>query len=214
MMDFGLAFSFLFQDPDWVKKIAIAAVLNVIPLIGQIAVLGWTILLAKRVIAGEEHPMPDWDEAGEIFAAGLKAFVIGFLYALPVMIIMVPTSLLGLFDSSGDSISIFELGMICLSCIVALYGLLVSLVWPVAAGELAATDDLSTALNPGRILRLFQAAPSAYIIVFLGFIATGIVASFGVVLCFVGVLFTAAYAYAVQGHLIGQAYKQASASAS
>ncbi|MFN2149389.1 MAG: DUF4013 domain-containing protein [Anaerolineales bacterium] len=213
MMDIGLAFSFPFQDPDWVKKIAIAAVLNLIPLVGQIAVLGWTILLAKRVIAGEEHPMPDWDEAAEIFTAGLKAFVIGFLYALPVLVIMFPASLLGMFDNSGDSISIFEIGMICLSCLIALYGLLISFLWPAAAGELAATDDLGTALNPGRILRLFRAAPGAYIIVFLGIMAAGIVASFGVVLCFVGVLFTGAYAYAVQGHLIGQAYKQASASA-
>ena len=102
MMDFGLAFSFPFQDPDWVKKLAIAAVIGVIPLIGQIAVLGWTIMLAKRVIAGEEHPMPDWEEAGEIFTAGLKAFVIGFVYALPVLVIMFPASLVSLFDNSGD----------------------------------------------------------------------------------------------------------------
>ena len=213
MMDFGLAFSFPFQDPDWVKKLAIAAVIGVIPLIGQIAVLGWTIMLAKRVIAGEEHPMPDWEEAGEIFTAGLKAFVIGFVYALPVLVIMFPASLVSLFDNSGDSISILEVAMICLSCFMSLYGLLISLVWPAAAGELAANDDLGAALNPGRILRLVQAAPGAYIIVFLGVIAAGIVASFGIVLCFVGVLFTAAYAYAIQGHLIGQAYKQATAAA-
>jgi hypothetical protein len=42
-------------------------------------------------------------------------------------------------------------------------------------------------------------------------IASGILASFGVILCFVGVLFTGAYAYAVQGHLFGQAYKEATA---
>jgi hypothetical protein len=213
MTDFGLAFSFPFQDPDWVKKIAIAAVLMLIPLLGQIAVLGWMVLLAKGVIAGEEHPMPDWEEAGEIFTAGLKAFVIGFVYALPVLVVIVPASLLGFLDNSRDSFSILELAMICLSCFTALYGLLISFVWPAAAGELAATDDLGAALHPGRILRLVQAAPGAYVIVFLGTIAAGIIASFGIVLCFVGVLFTGIYAYAVQGHLIGQAYAQASAAA-
>jgi hypothetical protein len=212
-MDFGLAFSFPFQDPDWVKKLAIAAVIGMIPLIGQVAVLGWTIMLAKRVIASEEHPMPDWEEAGEIFTAGLKAFVIGLVYSLPILVIMVPTSLLGVFDNSNNSISIIELLMICLSCFMALYGLLISLVWPAAAGELAANDDLGAALNPAHILRLVQAAPGAYLIVFLGTIAAGIVASFGLVLCLVGILFTAAYAYAIQGHLIGQAYKQAMAAA-
>jgi hypothetical protein len=213
MTDFGLAFSFPFQDPDWVKKIAIAAVLMLIPLLGQIAVLGWMVLLAKGVIEGKEHPMPDWEEAGEIFTAGLKAFVIGFVYALPVLVVMVPASLLGWLDSSNNSFSILELAVICLSCFMALYGLLISFVWPAAVGELAATDDLGAALHPGRILRLVQAAPSAYIAVFLGTIAAGIIASFGIVLCFVGVLFTGIYAYAVQGHLLGQAYAQASAAA-
>jgi hypothetical protein len=212
MVDFALAFSFPFQDPDWVKKIAIAAVIALIPLLGQVAVLGWMILLAKRVIAGQEHPMPDWDEAGEIFTAGLKGFVIGFVYALPVLVIVVPMAILSALADSNNSFSIFQWLSICLSCFTAIYGILVSLVWPAAAGELAASGDLGAAINPGRILRLVQAAPGAYLIVFLGTMAAGIVASFGIVLCFVGVLFTGAYAYAVQGHLIGQAYKQASAS--
>lgn len=213
MMDFGLAFSFPFKDPDWIKKIAIAGVINIIPLLGQIAVLGWTILLAKRVIAGEEFPMPDWGEASEIFTAGLKAFAIGFIYALPVMIVMVPTSLLGAFDNSNNSFSILQALAICLGCVMGIYGLLISFLWPVAAGELAASGDIAAAISPRRIFTLVRAAPAAYLIVFLGTLASGIVASFGVVLCFVGVLFTGAYAYAVQGHLIGQAYKQAGAAA-
>jgi uncharacterized membrane protein len=40
-MDFGRAFSFVFEDPDWLKKVAIAGLVMLIPVIGQLVVLGW-----------------------------------------------------------------------------------------------------------------------------------------------------------------------------
>jgi hypothetical protein len=93
-----------------------------------------------------------------------------------------------------------------------LYGLALAFFLPAAYGELAATDDLGASFNIGKIFGHIRAAPSAYLLTFLGMIAAGILASFGVILCFVGVLFTGAYSYAVQGHLFGQAYKEATAS--
>ncbi|MGD8731588.1 MAG: DUF4013 domain-containing protein, partial [Anaerolineales bacterium] len=100
----------------------------------------------------------------------------------------------------------------CISCFGLLYGLALAFFLPAAYGELAATDDLGASFNIGKIFGHIRAAPSAYLLTFLGMIAAGILASFGVILCFVGVLFTGAYSYAVQGHLFGQAYKEATAS--
>ncbi len=35
-MDFGLAFSYVFKDPDWFKKVAIPAVCSLIPVVGPL----------------------------------------------------------------------------------------------------------------------------------------------------------------------------------
>jgi hypothetical protein len=46
-MEFGKAFSFPFEDQDWVKKLGIAGLLMIIPIIGWLAVAGWGIEMGK-----------------------------------------------------------------------------------------------------------------------------------------------------------------------
>jgi len=40
-MDFGKAFSFVFEDEDWIKKIGVGGLISLIPVIGVFLVLGW-----------------------------------------------------------------------------------------------------------------------------------------------------------------------------
>jgi hypothetical protein len=83
-------------------------------------------------------------------------------------------------------------------------------VLPAGLGILADSDNLAEAINPSKILVILRAAPGAYVITFVGAIIASFVSSVGVILCVVGVLFTSAYAVTFQGHLIGQAYNEAS----
>lgn len=211
-MDFGSAFSFVFEDEDWLKKIALGAVISIIPLIGQIALLGWAVETARRVINGDAAPLPDWSDFGGLLTLGFKAFVVTFVLSLPFVFISIPSALADSVDSESAS-TILWVFTACFSCLGLLYGLALAFYLPAAYGELAATDELGAMFNVGKIFNYVRAAPSAYLITLLGLIAAGIVASFGIILCFVGVLFTAAYSYAVQGHLFGQAYKEATAKA-
>jgi hypothetical protein len=41
-MDVGRAFAFTFEDQDWLKKIAVVAIISLIPVIGQLWLLGWS----------------------------------------------------------------------------------------------------------------------------------------------------------------------------
>jgi hypothetical protein len=209
-MDFGLAFSYVFEDEDWIKKIVITGIISIIPIIGQIALLGWSLEVARRVIRGDATPLPDWSDFGGLLTLGVKAFVISFVFALPLMFISIPSAFINSADSdSGQAVLTFLI--FCISCFGLIYGLALAFFLPAAYGELAATDELGASFNIGKIFGHIRAAPSAYLLTFLGMIAAGILASFGVILCIVGVLFTGAYAYAVQGHLFGQAYKEATA---
>ena len=211
-MDFGLSFSFPFQDDDWIKKIALTAAISFIPLIGQFALLGWMVELTRRVIRGDAEPLPDWADFGGILVLGLKMFVIGFVYSLPLILIALPMGGISALLNDDSAIAIYSFVMMCFSCFAAIYGLALAYFFPAAVGELAVTDNLGEAINPTNIIAHVRAAPSAYLLAFLGTIVAGFIAGLGIILCFVGLLFTIVYAYAIQGHLYGQAYIEATKS--
>ncbi|MCJ7570228.1 MAG: DUF4013 domain-containing protein [Anaerolineales bacterium] len=208
-MDFGLSFSFPFQDEEWVKKIVLTAVISLIPIIGQLALIGWLVELTRRVIRGDTEPLPDWADFGGILVLGLKMFAIGFVYALPLMFATIPMAIFDSLIDSDSAAALYTIVTLCFSCFALIYGLALAFFFPAAVGELAATDNLGTAINPMNIIAHLRAAPSAYLLAFLGTIVAGFLSGFGIILCFVGVIFTTVYAYAVQGHLYGQAYLEA-----
>jgi len=211
-MDFGLAFSFPFQDQQWVKKILITAVLILVPIIGWIAVLGWSLEVARRVIRRHPEPLPDWSEFGALLGLGFKGFLIGIVLSIPAWVISLPSVALSAFaQDSQDLQTIVTIVSLCTSCVSILYSIVLAFAAPAAYGELAATDQIGSALNPARLWQLVRAAPVPYLIAILGTLVGSIVASLGVIACVVGVFFTFAYYAALAGHLYGQAYLQASA---
>lgn len=210
-MDIGLAFSFPFQDKDWITKLILASVILLIPVLGIIVVLGWTLAITRNVIKGEAEPLADWSDFAGLLTLGFKASLVSLVYALPIIAVSIPFGIFsGLVDSrSAEGWIIFI--SLCFSCFSILYGLVLTFIFPAAMGELAANDDLGAALNPSHIFGLIRKAPNVYILTFLATIGAGFLSGLGVLLCFVGILFTSSYAYAVYGHLFGQAYLEATA---
>jgi Sec-independent protein secretion pathway component TatC len=208
-MDFGIAFSFPFQDEDWVKKIVLTAVISLIPIIGQIALVGWLVDLSRRVINGESNPMPDWTDFGGLLVLGLKMSVIGFVYALPLLFVSFPWAIMDALINNESAAALYVMLSMCFGCVTFLYGLALAFFFPAAVGELAATDDLGAAINPTNMIAHVRAAPNAYLLAFLGTIVAGFISGFGIIFCFVGIIFTIVYASAIQGHLYGQAYIEA-----
>ena len=59
-MNLGLAFSYVFKDKEWFKKILMPALCMLIPVVGQFVVIGWGLKITKRVIDGyEEDALPN-----------------------------------------------------------------------------------------------------------------------------------------------------------
>ena len=73
-VDFGRSFSFVTEDPEWVKKILIggAFTLACALLVGVPFVLGYFSRTLRNVAAGEPRPMPEWDDLGGLFEEGLR----------------------------------------------------------------------------------------------------------------------------------------------
>jgi len=212
-MEFGRAFSFVFEDQDWVKKIGIAGLLLIVPILGGLVVSGWALEITRRVIHRETEVLPDWSNFGDYLVKGLMLFVVGFVYALPIILVSACQQGGILFlQNNGDetTTSIITALSICLSCVMILYSIVLGFVLPAAYARLAVTGQLGAAFRFGEVIGLVRAAPAAYLMVLLGEIIAGFIGSLGLILCIIGVVFTYAYAMAMMAHLWGQAYNVAS----
>ncbi|MCK5793859.1 MAG: DUF4013 domain-containing protein [Anaerolineales bacterium] len=210
-MDFGLAFSYVFEDKDWVKKLALASVLC-LTVIGIIPVLGWGLEVMKRVIKEDPEPLPNWSEFGQYFVKGLLVVLVGFVYYLPVIVIGSCNAGAGaLLGNTGEDIATPLIWILttCLSCIYILYGVGISLVIPAALGNYAASGEFGSVFKLGEIFRIVRNNLGNYGLVFLGLLLSNIIAPLGSVACGIGVAVTTAYAILFNFHLMGQAYKVA-----
>lgn len=214
-MDFGRAFSYQFDDQDWVKKILIAALIPLIPIIGSLAVAGWGIEITKRVIHREPMPLADWDNFGGYLGKGFQFMIISIVYALPLIILGIcPTVLLTQpYSTTGDDPIMYAAyaATACFGVIFLLYGILLAFLIPAALGRFADTGQMGSAFKFREVFRLVRAAPTAYLMVILGMIVSSFIASAGAIACFVGALATTAYSTTINSHLQGQAYLEATA---
>ncbi len=210
-MDFGLAFSYVFEDKDWVKKLAVASVLCLTG-IGIIPVLGWGLEVIRRVIKEEPEPLPDWSEFGQFLVKGLLIVLVGFIYSLPIIVLGSCNAGAGtLLGNTGEDFATPVIWILtsCLSCLYFIYGLGISLILPAALGNYAASGEFGSVFKLGEIFKIVKDNLGNYGLVFLGMLLSYIIAPLGTVVCVIGIAVTTAYAILFNSHLIGQAYKVA-----
>lgn len=107
-MDLSHAFSYTFEDKEWVGKVVILAGLLTLTtflpfgLIALAAVLGYLVQLISNVRNGLPRPLPKWEKWGEKIAKGGNVLVALFTYHLPIIILNFCASTL--FSGIGDSL--------------------------------------------------------------------------------------------------------------
>lgn len=212
-MDFGKAFTYPFQDPDWAKKIIIPGLVMLIPILGQIVLLGWMLDITRRVIRQDPNPLPEL-EFGKNLSDGFKGFVISLVYAIPAIIFSLPPAILNAMVGSGSS-DLESMGpvmiivMICCYGLLTLYSLLLAVIAPAAMGNFVAHENMSAGFRFAEVFGLVRSAVGPYLLVLVGAMLSGLIAQLGIIACVIGFFVTYAYAMAVNGHLYGQAYNEA-----
>ena len=83
-MDIGKAFTFINEDENWVKKLGIGALISFIPFL-NFAALGYQVQISRNVVQGEERPLPEWNNLGDLFLDGLRVMGAMFIYMLPML---------------------------------------------------------------------------------------------------------------------------------
>jgi hypothetical protein len=215
-VDYGKAFTFAQEDPDWVKKLVIATLVQFIPLVGSFLLMGYAVEIGRRVIAGEEKLLPEWTDFGDLLKKGLFYFITTLIYVLPlallVVCVAVPVTVMGAASDGSDAGSVMGTigGVIgaCFGCVAVLYGLAVGIIFPVVFGKVATTNEIGPALRVGDIVAVVRSNLGMFIIIaIVTAIATSILSSLGSILCGIGAFAGLAYANLVSAHIYGQAYR-------
>jgi len=237
-MQFGKPFSFVFEDPDWLKKLAILALLGfaqLIPGLGSIfmaAVFSGVMIDIMRKVINKQTPTIPNLNIGKQFMDGLKIWVIGFVYGLPMLVLGIIIAIIATLggvggfmgannDNSGAVGAVGVIVIILISCIgliMLLYCLLVAFITPAFYGRYAQYGTIGAALNFKEVFKTAFKKPVPYILAFLGVILVGIIggiaasilSSIGAIALGIGALYGMAlatvYMSLANGHFYGQAY--------
>ncbi len=222
-MNIGKAFSFIFEDPRWVTKVAIGALVLIlsgmfswllIGILGFFIIAGYGLEVLRNVRRGDLYPMPEWrDRWGEWLVLGVKAFVAIFVWSLPAIIVAIPMSLGFALIGNNNAAAVGGLVATCFGCLVFIWTVVVLLATPVIYIRLAETEDLSSAFRFGDILSFTREHIGSVIIATIMYVLAGLAFGIigflvGLILCLVGIFFTLPAAQfivtMVQAHLYGQ----------
>jgi len=211
--DFLKPFTFVFDDPRWVPKILIGGlfVLASSVIIGMFFIYGYLARLARNVINGMQNPLPEWDDLGEYFSEGLKLFVVGLIYTIPILIVVgivfIPAVIAGGATDNETIRDMAGMSATCMWCLIFPLGLALALWMPASMLMVVVTGEFSAGFEFRKIIAFIRANAGNYILAFVAWMVARFAASLGFLLLCVGILFTMFWAYMVAGYAFSQVYR-------
>jgi hypothetical protein len=200
------AFVWPSRDPEWLTKLLIMALTLLIPFVGAINGLGWMLATLDRLRAGDERLAPA--SLGYI-GRGFRLFVVNLVYGLAISLVTglvyVPAVLVASNQSHGSA----NPGMVSFAILLSLLAFSIATLGSLALNFampsiVLATDraGIGGGLNLSAVVRRARANLANTLIAGLMLIAAGFIGSLGLIACGIGVLFTTAYALAMQAWII------------
>ncbi|HLQ15537.1 MAG TPA: DUF4013 domain-containing protein [Candidatus Eisenbacteria bacterium] len=200
------AFAWPLKDPDWLTKLLIVALTLLIPIVGAINGLGWMLACLERLRAGEERLAP---ANLRYIGRGFPLFVVNFVYILGVAVaaglIYVPALIVAANQSQGQANPALLSLAVLLSLLAFSVATLGSLALDFAMPSIVLATDrgrIPGGLQVNAVLQTARANISNTLIAGLMLIAASFVGSLGLVACGVGILFSTAYALAMQAWIV------------
>jgi len=220
-LDFGRAFSFFFEDPEWVKKAIIGGLLYLggfltLILLGAGLLLfaiaaGFMMRLLQRSWVGEARPLPAWEDYGGLLRDGIKA--IGLSLAYMVGVYIVPGIMIAVLALAGGAMShsgseaaggLMALAILVLQLLSAVLNLILSLYLPSALTRMTLYQRFSAGFEVRENIDFIRRNPKNYFLAFLASFLANLVAGVGVLACCVGVFPAIFWSACVMGWSFGQ----------
>lgn len=224
-MDIGKAFSYPFEDDDWLSKLFLGAIVSAVPIL-NFAWSGYTVDIVRNVIDGVKYPLPDWSDFGDKFVKGFIIWAAGFIYSLPAIVtaclplgfLIIPAA----FENSNFSdtfYSIFTGVGIFFVCLIILYMLVFSFYFPAVYINFARKGTFGSCFEISEIVKIVSKNTSEYLTAWLISIVGALIVGFAIAIAvglvswifcigwIVGWLISAigsVYMYVLFSHLFGQ----------
>jgi hypothetical protein len=200
------AFSWPVRDPEWPAKLLIIGVILLIPILGAINGLGWMLASLDRLRAGDEKLAP---ANLTYIARGFPLFLVNVFYGLVIAIVAGAIYVPGLMVASNQSHSAANPALISLAIALSLLAFSVATLGSLALNFVTPAIVLATdrggimgGLRAGAVLAHARANITNTLIAGLMLIAASFIGSLGLIACGIGVLFTTAYALAMQAWVV------------
>jgi multisubunit Na+/H+ antiporter MnhG subunit len=211
-LDISRAFTFTFDDKQWVEKVVLIVVmtlLSAIPFLGLIAtaaLLGYSVQIIENMRNGEPNPLPRWDNIADLIARGGNVLVALIVYMLPNILIACCVATLPTFVGDNE---FFGGGfaatiLCCIGPLILIYNLIA---WPMLALGMVRYSEIgkiNVFFEFGDLFAGLQRNSNLTIqwIVFT-FLANLVIGLFNIIPC-IGWIVTLALTVPVHGHLLGQ----------
>jgi hypothetical protein len=198
-MDIGKSFSYVFEDQDWLKKVLIGGLINLIPIVNFAATGYWI-------------PLPEWSDFGNYFMKGLMFFLAGIVYAIPIIVLAccanIP-AMLGAFSSNGSTSSSGGSGLTtlfyaCGGCLIFLYFIVLLVFVPALLIRYAMSEQFGAFFQFGPAWKMISSNIGSYLTVFvIYYVIAAIAGMIGTIVCVVPVFWTLLWANLVGAYLFG-----------
>ncbi len=197
------------KDNEWILKILIGGVINIIPVVNLIS-FGYLLKVMKGSIDGKPG-LPKWDDWGNLFMNGLIAAIIGLIYMIiPILIFLisggsiVAAALSGNVEMLMGAIAGAMGGILIALLLVLIFGFLL----PMALSMYVRENNFGAALRfneaISRIKSVFGDYLTVYIVVIALFFILGVLNSIpvlGTLIMIFGSFYIGAVAYKMFGEV-------------
>lgn len=163
-MDIAKAFTYVFDDENWIGKIGIGALISVasVFIIPLFLLIGWMVSITRNVIDGVEHPMPEWSDIGTFFKDGGILFLASLVYTSPFILVVciaaVSTIGFGSLSEANEEVAIAGLfatfGLV--ACLGLILGLALFIITPAIVVQYVRTDNLAACFQFGQVFGIVR----------------------------------------------------------
>lgn len=206
-----------FQDKQWFSKLCLqgaALVLVSFTLIGIPFAIGYMIRCIQKGIEGDQT-LPDWNEWGTYWKLGWKAFAVNLVYMAPLIalwgLIGVCILIIVLIVNAEPNLEALSALAVIAGIvgygITMLYSLIMWFFQPALFTAVAVGKSFSEAIRFKLIWPYVKANVVTILIGIAIVYLAGMIASAGMFIFFIGILFTMGYSYAVSGYTYGSIYR-------
>lgn len=179
-MDIGRSFTYIFEDKDWLKKVLIGGLVNLVPIV-NFAATGYAIETLRRAKEGEEPVLPEWSDFGDFFSKGLILLIGMIILSIPAAILIMLSGGLAVFYNGFQRFNTFFSGTAALIVlIVFIYFLFLFFAMPAIFLNYAKKLSFSSIFEFSEFSRIIFSDLTTYILclvnIFLAYVLSAIIA--------------------------------------